>query len=379
MLNVIRRNYESVPSTRNYHAPDTIAHHRTIDFISYSRHQIVVIDRQNIPVVVPPAPAGTNFSDPRIEVRIHYSFFGVPNIRQLQSNIEMFNNVSKGHGDDRKHLYDAVTATNYDPISKHLIVTTIRSIPERDIETARPLFDESSGFVFTIDNQHLHCIHPESPEGKLIGDHTDYVKARPNGFLIEIVDNENIIKERFTFACNQVLRIPTTVDPLRTSGVWVSEVRDIGQTVSRTETNRYTFEEAQTKFGLYPTVEEAQTSGNPEMISKVAFQENQRVIESLKQGTEQLRAQYAAEELERKQQFQAIELELKHKVTGLENEARERAAEMLKMKDELEKRKLVRDDYYDSRSSDRKDTSELIKFIPAVFLGFIGALVIFRK
>lgn len=378
-IGVTRRKYESEASTKSYSNPDSISHHRTIDFISYSRHQIVILDRQNIPVIIPPAPVGTNFSDPRIELRIRYSFFGITNINSLKTNIEYFNNIIKGTGNDRKHIYDAVTASNYDVISKHLVVTVVRSIPERDIETARALFDESSGFLFTMENQHFCCVHPESPEGKMFIDHSDYVKSRPNGLLIEIVDNEKFIKERFTFACNRVIHIPAIIDPNRPSGIWVSEVRDVGQTTSRIENSCYTLEEASTLFGLYATIEEAQTAGNPELISKAVTQENQRTIEKLKQETERLKTEAGIDEIERKKNFQALELDLKQKVLLLENEARDRTSEMLKMKEELEKRKLARDDYYDSRHSDRKDTSEMIKFIPAVFLGFVGAAILFRK
>ena len=74
-----------------------------------------------------------------------------------------------------------------------------------------------------------------------------------------------------------------------------------------------------------------------------------------------------------------IAMEHKQQLNALESQAKARDEEIARLKDEIEKRKVVRNDYYESRSSERKDNSELIKYIPALLIGALGVFALARR
>ena len=378
MLQPVNRIYEPEADTRSYVSNGT-THFRTIDFTNFTPHPVVVVDRQNIPVILPPAPPGTNLNNPRIEIRTFYQFFGVENIREMANVINFINTKLASLGNDRKILYDTLTVEKLDSYKGHLSFTTIRKIPCKDLETVGALLDQGSGFMFTMNNKHLTTVHPESLEGKMIGNHTEFVTARPVGILIEIVDNERIIRERFTYANNNVLQVPAIQDVNRNSGVYVSYVRDVGFEKSIVDTKTMTLEEAEKELGLYRTKEEAMTNGNPELISKNLLERSKLELEELRNVASRMEAENRQLEAEYKQKLIVLESSQKEMILTLETDNKLKASEIVKLKEEVEKRKLVRDEYYETRSSDRKDASEMIKFIPAVLMGFIGAAILFRK
>lgn len=378
MLNVAKRSYLPESDTRNY-IMNGSTHYRTIDFINITPHQIVIIDRQNIPVILPAAPTGTLMNPPRLEVRSHYQFFDSESIREMKAAVNYINTQLATIGEERKILKDAITEADQNGQTRHLCFTSIRKIPLEDLQNTNSLFDQASGFVVTINGAHLVSVHPESVEGRMVGNYEDYVKSRPVGILFEIIDNENMIKERFTYACNTVLRLPAIKDINRTSGIYVSNIRDVGQTTSITDTICYTLLDAEKKFGLYCTKEEALTNGNPELIAKSLVERTKLELEEFKNKVSIGESENRQLESEYKRRLLLIESEQKEKMLIMETDNKVKTAEILKLKEEIDRRKLIRDEFYESRSQERKDTSEMIKFIPAVLIGFIGAAVIFRK
>lgn len=378
MSHLNKRNY--LPEVENgTYINNTQSHYRTTDFRNLTPFPVVILDRQNIPIVLPAAPAGTSMVPPRVEIRTHYQFFDQRSIQDMGGHITNMNTQLQSFGEERRILLDAINATSNDGIRNSINFTSVRKIPLRDIQVTNLLFDQSSGYVLTLDNRHLTAVHPESIEGKMVGSHEQYVQARPTGLLIEIVDNEKLIKERFTFASNNVIHIPAICDADRLSGVYITRVRDIGQSVSVVDTEKFSLIEAEVKFGLYRTHEEAQTNGNPELIAKHLVERTKLELEETKNKASLMEAENRQLETVYKKKFLKLETEQKEKIFSLEAKNKKKASEILRLKEQVEKRKLVRDEYFDTRSQERKDTSEMIKFIPAVLIGFIGAAVLFRK
>ena len=378
MSNLNNRSYSPEVVNGTY-ITNSQSHYRTTDFLNLTQHQVVILDRQNIPVILPPAPSGTTMNPPRVEIRTHYQFFDQRTIQETGTHITNMNTQLEGLGEDRKILLDQINMPVTNGIRNSVSFTTVRKIPLKDIEITNLLFDQSSGYLITLDNRHLTSVHPESLEGKMVGSHDQYVKARPTGLLIEIVDNENLVKERFTFACNSVIRIQAILDPDRLSGVYVSTIRDIGQSISVTDTERFSLLEAEVRFGLYRTHEEAQTNGNPELIAKHLVERTKLELEETRNKASMMEAENRQLETKYKKKLMDQESKQKQKIFDLETKNKKKASEILRLKEEMEKRKLVRDEYFETRSQERKDSSEMIKFIPAVLMGFIGAAVLFRK
>lgn len=373
-----KRSYE--PSVVNgTYITNTQTHYRTTDFVNLSSVIVVILDRQNMPVILQPAPAGTAMSPPRIEVRTHYQYFDNKNIRDTAIHVTNMNTNIEGLGEDRKNLLETIHNSEIDGIRRSISFTSVRKVPLSDILKTGCLFDQSSGYLFTADNKHLTTLHPESNERRARGNHEQYVSSRPTGMLIEIVDNNNSINDRFTYAFNTVLKIGTVVDPDRTEGVYVTSVSDVGMSTSETNTVRYSLGEAEIKFGMYRTREEALTKGDPELISKNLLEKTRMELEEAKNKASLMESENRQLEAQKKKELMELEVTHKEKILAMEAKNKEMSSELARLKEELEKRKIVREDYYESRSSDRKDTSEIIKFIPAVLGGFIAAALLFRK
>lgn len=352
---------------------DFAVHNRVIDFINVTASQIVVIDRNNVPTFLPPAPAGTNLMNPRIEVRTRYNNYGDHNLKSIYSGIEITTAAVGPLADDRLELYKSIgdNITNRQCVDFNSTLL-VREIPLKDLTDARVLFDRASGFVFCVDNSHVETLHPESLRGRELTGHQDYVKGRPTGILFEIVDNQRLYKERFTFANNQVVRIPTQVDAQRPDGVYVTTVIDIGRSESVTECKRMAMAEASLMYGLHATQEDAETAGNPELLVKNRQTE-------LNQNLEKAQAEFKRQEMELRHQHTVAEATSKKRILELESQASERMIEIKKLKDQLDARKAVREDYYDQRSSAREETKEWLKVVPLVLAAFCGGALLARR
>lgn len=348
-----RKYHDPEYGTQGAYNPDTVVHHRTIDFVNRTPYHMVVVDRNSIPVSLPPAPSGTDLRNPGVEVRICYSFYSGLGYRHIQECLELIGNFLKDDGDERSKILEATIERNNENVGGFRVVIR-RHIRQVDITGHKAVYDVATDFMVCVHNAYLTFVHPESKEGRNNKDLSDYVKGRPNGRLIEIVDNNKEIRERFMFSANTVVRVPCVQDLERDDGIYVTNVEDKGLSTSDIDTKKYSFEEGCAKFGLYPTREEAMTNGNPERISKANIIEKEREILELK--NEQARRD-----------------------AEIDKERTERKAEIDRLTDELNRKSARRKDHYEERSYERKDNSEIIKIFAAVVGGFVAAALFFFR
>lgn len=351
--------------------PDSIVHHRTIDFINRTPFHMVVVDRNAIPISLPPAPSGTDLRDPGVEVRVCYSFYAGQGYKHIRDCIEYIGNFLKDNNDERSKILEATIEHSNETTGGFRIIIR-RHIRQQDITEYKAVYDSATDFMFCFENAYLTFVHPESKEGRNNKDLTDYVNGRPNGRLIEIVDNNKEIRERFVFSANSVIRIPTVQDKTRDNGIYVTSVIDNGMSVSDVDTKRYGFEEGSALFGLFVTREDAMTNGNPERISKLNVAEREKELQELKTSYAKREAEVDAERLEIKA------MQTRHEA-ALEKERSDRKIEIDKLTDELNKKSAERKDHYEEKSYQRKDNSETIKIISAVVGGFIAAALLFFR
>lgn len=357
---------------------DSTVHNRVTDFVNRTNIQVTVIDRNNIPVILPPAPAGTNMSEPCIEVRVRYNNYN-DGLNKVLSTLGAIYNY-RGPGCDRDKLRESLDANVTGKRCLNFDTTMlVRKIPLKALVDAQVLYDRNSGFVFCIESLGVTTLHPESEEARGTPAHQEYVKGRPNGILFEIVDNQNLYRQRFTYANNQVVAIPTVLDSERTDGVYVTIVEDRARSESNVETTRLTMAEASEKYGLYATQEEAETSGNPELIVKTRHAELIRQVEMAKTETARMESDFKRQEMELKHQLNTQESANKQRIMELESQANERALEVKQLKDQLEARRAVRDDFYDQRSSAREETKEWLKVVPLILAAFCGGALLARR
>jgi hypothetical protein len=186
-----------------------------------------------------------------------------------------------------------------------------------------------------------------------------------NGISInmELVVNGDVIGTRYVSILGSVEKLIPTTDTSRANGLYVTVV---SHSDGKSKMKHCPLAELE-QMGLYKTAEEAEAHGD-------------------------LKTKMELELVTMKQALATNELALKESQSNmnaakveLETLKMERDKELSLLKSDIEKNNLIhkaeyeraareRDDYYESRSSSRKDTSEFVKMIPAVIsvvaLGF---------
>jgi septal ring factor EnvC (AmiA/AmiB activator) len=140
------------------------------------------------------------------------------------------------------------------------------------------------------------------------------------------------------------------------------------------------FESADGALGLYATAHDAKTLGNLaeerkreieelQYTHKVQFMNMEHEFKRLTHDMETRMVEYKRERGEREMELATEVSRLKLVEMRLEQEAKEREARYATEKAERESRMLRDKEYYERRSYDRKDSSEIVKWVPAMVLG----------
>jgi len=183
-------------------------------------------------------------------------------------------------------------------------------------------------------------------------------EKKVSGIFLELIDNENNIKSRYIYVAKQLLEIPVRKDPNRPSGVYFTKAAYDRVNDVHINPEFYSYEDSEKELGLYKTKEEANTGGNPELINKNLLAEKEKEL------------------VDAKHRLESIVSNNKERINQLETELELKKKETAAIKEEYEEKKIKRTDYYEERSSVRKDSNEIVKFIPAVIAGAVAAFAI---
>lgn len=222
-----------------------------------------------------------------------------------------------------------------------------------------------------------NVVHPLSAVGQnlvvSLGENT-------TGFQYRVIINDpyNEYGERYVNINGAVFKVRRTVDHLIKPGVYVhgnDQCGDNGQFVTGVGNDYYTFAEADQSIPLYGTVHLAASLGD------MNYKQTQEIKEQESEVKSRL-AELGLKKIEMETKLK--DMEYKHKKDQMTLEA-----ENLRLKDELEREKQLREEqanrakheyesqaredkaYYERRSYERKDTNELLKWIPAVLTGVL--------
>lgn len=225
--------------------------------------------------------------------------------------------------------------------------------------------------------------HPFSKEGEVIYNYRNLLEQNTiSGVFVELVDNDNNVSSRYMYMAKRLIEVPSHSDTTKESGVYVTELSGNG-TIDSTY---YSYEDSEEALGMYKTKEEAVSGGNPDLINRIEFKRLDEELIKSKQDLERSKNEYKHQELTRKEQIDKLKHDqeiamglLKERLSVQDEELVLRKRENDELKDIYDKRKMVRDDYYDRRSHERKDSSELIKYVPAVLVAAIGAIAYMGK
>jgi len=213
-------------------------------------------------------------------------------------------------------------------------------------------------------------IHPESMEGikaRIAYSDAEALGGRSMPFVIDLVDNEHVLEVCFMNIAGNVYPVFPISDTSRKSGVYLTAPKSVEapEGVRKGELV-VTYSKDIESFGIYGTFAKAKANGDISRqmeLKKIEF--DARVLEQ-KHENEILKA--AAEQ-------DRIQFERRERELLAEHEARKRerdeAMASLEHMREIERAKAK--DIFEDRSYARKDSSETIKFIPAIVVG-LGAI-----
>lgn len=205
------------------------------------------------------------------------------------------------------------------------------------------------------------------------------------GYSLRIIDSNHIFGERYININKQVFRIPVIDDSTLKDGVYLTSS---GPATGRRgyvppTTKRYTFEEADESLGLYQTMEEARTLGDVFSEKEREFQEyklqNKRDEEELRKQKTQREAEFDRQKHELERQKAQDQAEVDRGKRQLEERERALKEEMSRWEHERQMESIRRKDWAEERSTQRKDSSEMVKYLPAIFTGVLALFVAFNK
>ncbi len=212
--------------------------------------------------------------------------------------------------------------------------------------------------------------HPYSEMGMRHAEHTDLRKYGGGkfGFSVEIIDNQGAIGDRYLNFGGSVSVITATINPRKLDGIYINWNNSVKGRLDAPEANghRYTAEQADAEFHLFRNFADAQRNGNGDLS-------RQEELTKLEHTNSLLKLELQTEKTKAERMTAELDAKLKALTFQQETLAKERQASVDKQNHLLEAERQKMRDHYESRSYERKDTSEVVKVLPAIIIG-IGAI-----
>jgi len=194
-------------------------------------------------------------------------------------------------------------------------------------------------------------------------------------FYVELIDNTKKHGDRYLNIGNKVYKVSTKKDSSRRDGIYVISNRPAnGELVmDGMISSYYCFDNTniEKELGLYKTSEEALSFGD---MSTARKQELVELEQKLKIDSLAL--------LSAKHEHERNMIEQDKKMKELELEQLNHTKELQRVRDEAEHKMILErarlKDEYEERSYMRKDSTEVLKFIPALIVGLGAVLMTFK-
>lgn len=377
-----------------------------VEYVNYTNNMVYVKTQAGVIMAIPPQSDITTSKrqDKHLEIRL------TTTVNRPEA-VRVTTNVLRAHREEQKTFPMTQDASIYlDGLlgeqmregdvrgvsayaQTNLIFLTLNQMTKNDA-----VYIREADALISLHGSIARVQHPNSSIGMAA---LDVGRLQPSpgqvGIVVKAIDNEGYAGRRFMFSGKDVITIPTYEDPNMESGVYITTMNsDLHGEIRRT-TVRYSFEDAE-QHGIYRTKEQAITNGNPEKkLENDALQlksdnisrkiEESSTTHELRMMEKKWDAFMTAMQQQTKEQDRLREErnalladELREKqllldrIRQLEREALE--TKSLSRKDYYDHIAQERDDYYDRRTAVRKDSSEMLKYIPPFVMGLVGAMAI---
>lgn len=242
--------------------------------------------------------------------------------------------------------------------------------------------------VVSILNTQYIPFHPYSEVGirnQMVADERDINDVGSFGYSLRIIDSFDHFGDRYVNINNQVYKVPVVKKSSMPDGVYLVSSGPVTGNFDypKPVSHRFSFEEADEALGLYRTVDQARTFGDTVGQKKRELEE--RSIE-LKEREQRLKEEEQQREHEFKLHKQALEEEKAESEAQRKREENEMSQRMARMKDELSQLEHRRNvtmlnerSIHDQRSLERKESSEIIKFLPTLISSTLTLFILVSK
>lgn len=332
-----------------------------IDYINNLGVDIVILDRRGIEFHI---PSRFKPSSRQLDFKIYEMF-------HLQEGISLrFNDVERDT-DIIKLQQNFLDSLNYDAKAERntrrsMVTTTVKLSDLREVNNC--IYIKEYDIVLYIPKPGYNVIHPATVSKVVNGFNLNKEKLNDFEFNISINDPNNKIGDRWINISGLIYQITPSRDHTQMEGVII--------TTSSANLNGdfvhvpMSIDEFKEKIKTYQSYEEAETFGNLESLTKI---QADKELEKLKHNNMVEEQKLKAEVSKHKAESEKVKHDLELMSSDLKaQEAKHKAElELLNIqinreKHDMEFQSLHRKNYYEERSYDRKDSSELIKFLPMI-------------
>ena len=386
----------------------------TAEYTNYTQSDLYVKTQSNIPFVIEPntSAMSTQEARPHLEVKLTYKLQNNASITattdllaSLVANEQLLSTDAEKLQEKLLELFRSdARRTN----KMNFVFTVYRRILEDELSRTAAVYFRECDLMLSLERSQMTTPHPNSSLGLQQADvqlNRNY--ANQSGIFVKIVDNARLAEVRYYYAGKQLISVPSTINSEREDGVYYT-VTSKGDDGALAPVSKYlTFEEAKTVLGLYQFKEYALSHGNPEILLKAEDSRNRLLereaavqLQSLKSENDVRSAEIEGElmqlrrdnamlkesiDLRKSVRDDSVDENKKQRETDRQRDEQIKALQLALLDlgkksrdDDYDRRSSHRKDYYEDRSYDRKDTSEMIKFIPAVLVGALGAFAFVR-
>jgi hypothetical protein len=318
-------------------------------YINNTNQDLCVVHRNNLPIVLKKT---NNFfsASGSFVIRTIYHFGSKEQIVRTITQLTTWKENCKVRATELEIILGALICA-YDSCNGHISyhsVTIDREVPMKTIKHHSMIYVNENDILICDPSTNTRIFHPYSEEGILQEKYYEFIdENKVSGVFIELIDNEHSIKSRYMYLAKQLIEIPARHDPSKVSGVYFTKAIHDKLDETHLDCKHFSFEEAKESIGLYKTAEEAETGGNPELLSKIS--ENKLKAELTEQKAKADKEKIASEEY------------------------------IISLRDQLEAKKMVRNDFYDDRAAVRKDSSEIYKVAGAVIATGLTVFALMSK
>ena len=360
---------------------------KSVTFENKTDETIIILDRNNIPVTYKNNP--NRFKGEQVFIiRMSYEFLGRDMATETLLRLGEFQKRFKVLDENHMLISNIIQEShNRNPTGSVHHITIERQIHLDDLKRYKTIYEEGSDYLINLSEGWLTAPHPYSQEGRAFADHERYISGKKvSGCLIEVVDNDNKIGNRFVYCAKQLIKLNPIKDSTRQSGVYFTQFENCEHEADKIDPHFMGFQEAEDQLGLYKTEEEATTGGAPDLLAKKEAAEAQKQLEALKREAAQELSRNKIREAAIEAEMQAVKAANAKLKAQLEEEElhrnerdRQRKEEYAEREDRRKDKSQQRSDYYEDRSQYRKDSSDTLKWIPTLVVGAMGILAFFLK